>query len=99
MKIVDLLKGLFIIVLALAVLLWLYGTFNNQPLFVTTAMWMGDALVMIPAYLIPSITGWLVKSPRLQKVVLINVLGGWLILPWIIAMGMAIKRDDLRTQD
>ncbi|MBV8679146.1 MAG: superinfection immunity protein [Aquitalea sp.] len=99
MKPVDLIKGLLAIVLALAFLLWLYGTFANQPDFVTTAMWMGDALVMIPAYLIPSITAWLVKSPRLKTVVLINVLGGWLLIPWIIAMGMAIKRDDLRTQE
>lgn len=99
MKPVDLIKGLLAIVLALAFLLWLYGTFNNQPDFVTAAMWMGDALVMIPAYLIPAITAWLVKSPRLKTIILINVLLGWLILPWIIAMGMAIKRDDLRTQD
>jgi|GEM_PF-3602493 len=99
MKPVDLLKGLCAIVLALAFLLWVYGTFNNRPEFVTAAMWLGDVLVMLPAYLIPSITAWLVKSPRLQKVILINVLGGWLLIPWVVAMGMAIKRDDLRAQD
>ncbi|RQO77483.1 hypothetical protein DBR44_02415 [Aquitalea sp. FJL05] len=99
MKPVDLLKGLCAIVLALAFLLWLYGTFTNQPDFVTAAMWLGDVLVMLPAYLIPTITAWLVKNPRLKTIALINILGGWLLLPWIIAMGMAIKRDDLRAQD
>ena len=99
MKIVDLLKGLFIIVLALAVLLWLYGTLNNQPDFVTVALWLGDVLVMLPAYLIPTITAWLVKSPRLKTVALLNILAGWLLIPWIVAIGMAIKRDDLRAQD
>lgn len=99
MKPVDLFKGLCIIVLALAFLLWLYGTFNNQPEFVTAAMWLGDALVMIPAYLIPTLTAWLVKSPRLKTIALINILGGWLLIPWIIAMGMAIKREDGHAMD
>ena len=56
---------------------------------------VGDALAMGGAYLVPAITAALVESPRLKKVALLNVLGGWLILPWIIAMGLALKRDDL----
>ncbi|WP_293760651.1 superinfection immunity protein [uncultured Aquitalea sp.] len=98
MKVLELIKLLAFGLLGLSCLLWVYGTFAGQPGFVDIAIYIGDAVIMTGAYLIPSFTAALVKTPRLKLVVLINVLGGWLILPWIIAMGMALKRDDLREQ-
>ena len=42
-----------------------------------------------------TLTAALVGDPRLKLVAALNVLGGWLILPWIAAMLLALKRDDL----
>ncbi|WP_047248189.1 superinfection immunity protein [Chromobacterium subtsugae] len=95
MKPLTLLRNLLFALLLLAIALWCYGSWRQLPQLVDAALYLGDALVMSGAYLLPAITAALVKSPRLKKVALINVLGGWLILPWIIAMGLALKRDDL----
>ncbi|UTH76008.1 superinfection immunity protein [Chromobacterium sp. IIBBL 290-4] len=95
MNALPLLRYLLFALLALAILLWSVGSWQNRPDLVNAAIWLGDVLAMAGAYLVPTATAVLVKSPRLRKVALLNILGGWLILPWIIAMGLALKRDDL----
>ncbi|POA99239.1 hypothetical protein C2134_07450 [Chromobacterium sinusclupearum] len=91
----PLLRNLLFALLALAILLWCYGSWQNRPELVEAAIWLGDGLAMVGAYLVPTFTALLVKSPRLRTVALLNVAGGWLILPWLLAMGLALKRDDL----
>ncbi|OHX11020.1 hypothetical protein BI343_05420 [Chromobacterium amazonense] len=91
----PLLRNLLFALLALAILLWCYGSWQNRPELVEAAIWLGDALVMVGAYLLPTFTALLERSPRLRAVALLNVVGGWLILPWLLAMGLALKRDDL----
>ncbi|WP_139166874.1 superinfection immunity protein [Chromobacterium sphagni] len=95
MKPLPLLRNLLFALLLLAIALWCYGNWRQQPQLVDIALYLGDALVMAGAYLLPTVTAALVKSPRLKRIVLLNLLGGWLILPWIVAMGLALKRDDL----
>ncbi|POZ63568.1 superinfection immunity protein [Chromobacterium alticapitis] len=95
MNLLPLLRNLLFALLALAILLWCYGSWQNRPELVNAAVWLGDGLAMAGAYLVPTATALLVKSPRLKTVALLNVLGGWLILPWLLAMGLALKRDDL----
>ncbi|WP_168191846.1 superinfection immunity protein [Chromobacterium phragmitis] len=91
----PLLRNLLFALLIAIFLLWCAGSWAGMPLLVEISIWLGDALVMAGAYLVPTATAALVKSPRLRQVALINVLGGWLIVPWIAAMALALKRDDL----
>ncbi|WP_158300993.1 superinfection immunity protein [Chromobacterium sp. ATCC 53434] len=95
MNLLPMLRNLLFTLLALAILLWCYGSWRNLPPLVEAAIWLGDALAMAGAYLVPTVTAVLVKSRRLKQVALLNVLGGWLIVPWLLAMGLALKRDDL----
>nr|WP_199068482.1 superinfection immunity protein [Chromobacterium sp. ASV5] len=97
MKHLPLLRKLLLSLLFLILALWLIGSFGHRPQLVTLAEYLGDALVMAGAYLLPTVTAVLVNSPRLKKIALLNALGGWLILPWLLAMGWALKRDDLTT--
>lgn len=91
----PLLRNLLSALLLAVIALWCAGSWGGMPLLTEIAIWLGDALVMAGAYLLPTITAALVKSPRLKRVALVNVLGGWLIVPWIAAMALALKRDDL----
>ncbi|MCD4483055.1 superinfection immunity protein [Chromobacterium vaccinii] len=91
----PLLRNLLFALLLAVIALWCAGSWGQMPLLTEIAIWLGDALVMGGAYLLPTATAALVKSPRLKLVALINVLGGWLIVPWIAAMALALKRDDL----
>ncbi|MBN3004921.1 hypothetical protein HNO92_000880 [Chromobacterium alkanivorans] len=95
MKILTMARKLFFTVLAAALALWAYGAYSGEPQWQQWAMYLGNALALGGAYLVPTLTAALVGSPRLKLVAALNILGGWLILPWIAAMMLALKRDDL----
>lgn len=91
MKLSSLLSYGLIVAVVLILALWAYGTYAPSPFWVDMSMYLGDGLVMLGAYLVPSATALLVDSPRKRRIILINILGGWLIIPWIIAMLMSLK--------
>lgn len=39
-------------------------------------------------YVLPSLLAWKGESPRLKRVILVNILLGWTIIGWIAAMVM-----------
>jgi hypothetical protein len=48
-------------------------------------------VVLLPAYLIPTIVGLVRKPPNLGVIAAINLLLGWTVIGWIAALVMALR--------
>ena len=55
----------------------------------------GVALVFFAAYLTPTIVALVRKVRNRGSVIVVNVLLGWTIIGWIVALAMAARSDTL----
>jgi hypothetical protein len=49
------------------------------------------AILVIAAYLAPTLIGWARHVPHLGSVAVVNVLLGWTLIGWAIALAMAAR--------
>ncbi len=54
-------------------------------------------LLLAALYLSPSLTAIARRAPDTASVIVINVLAGWLVIGWIIAMAMALRTRPQRS--
>ena len=54
-------------------------------------------LAIAAAYLAPTITALLRHMPSTGPIIVINILLGWTVIGWIIALAMAVRSKPART--
>ena len=47
--------------------------------------------VVLALYLLPSVLAWYRGAPNLWSVVAIDVLLGWTVVGWVVALAMAVR--------
>ena len=50
-------------------------------------------LIFVFVYFLPTIRAMQVSHPKSTAIVLLNILAGWLIVPWFIAMAWAFRKS------
>lgn len=51
-------------------------------------LWVGLSLGL---YFLPTIIATVRKVPNVGSVIVVNLLLGWLLVPWVIALAMAVR--------
>lgn len=54
---------------------------------------MEIAIIILVIYFIPAITGYMAKKKNKQAILVLNLLLGWSIIGWIIALVWATTKD------
>lgn len=51
----------------------------------------GMLIVVLGLYLVPTIIGMIRKVPNIGSVIVINLLLGWTLVGWVVALAMAVR--------
>jgi hypothetical protein len=57
----------------------------------TAAALVAIGVLCVGMYLLPALVGWLRHVPDIGSVAVINVLLGWTLLGWVLALAMALR--------
>jgi hypothetical protein len=49
------------------------------------------AVIGLALYLLPALVGWARRAPDLAALAVINVLLGWTLVGWVVALAMALR--------
>jgi Superinfection immunity protein len=58
------------------------------------SLWLIGMLivVMVTAYMLPTLVAWLRHAPDAAAVALLNAVLGWTLIGWILALALALRR-------
>jgi hypothetical protein len=59
----------------------------------TVLFWLFWTVILVSTafYYLPTFIGWRRHVPNLGSVAVVNILLGWLIIPWVVALAMAMR--------
>jgi hypothetical protein len=59
--------------------------------WLTSPVLSGITIAVVEIYLLPLLLAWLRSVPDLRLIALINILLGWTVAGWVVAMALALR--------